>query len=1137
MVAVGVGIGGERAQPRLAALGRGQAVFDGDRQHAAVGGGEDRARGGQRLEPAGDVGAVWHADPGGAEQQRQAVADLDVAAGGGDRAERHAGELVHRPQRRRHATGAQVVVLHDEMAAGGDPVPQPRQRGDRVSEVEQQQAGVDEIECSAGGRSLPLDVDGLEAAVQMPGGVQHRERLSAERCVDVDAEDAAARPNALSDQPHRLARAAARVQATRPRRELDPVEQPPGRGIPDARLGPQPLVLGGSAAQHVAIRRSGRVHAHGRDRGRSRPAAHRGRDHDLSRGGWRGRLARRRVASMPDALLDRDAELAALERQLAVVRAGSGRVIVVEGPAGIGKSSLLAAVASGAEAGGVAVLRARGGPLEYDAAWGIARELFAPLRASAAWSELAVGAAALARRALDADADAAEPANAGDAMHAAAHGLTWLASNLADRSPALLVVDDVHWADAPSLRWLAQLARRLDGLALGVLCAIRAGEPAAAPDLLAELLAAAPEPPLRPRPLGPAAAEALVAERLPGAEATFAHACHAVTGGNPFLLGALLAHLAGEGVAPKPEVAARLSAFGPEQVARNVERQLARLPTGAAALARAFAVLGQRAPLRHACRLAEIDPATGARLADRLRAIGLLAGDRDRLALVHPLIASALAASLQPGERSLWHARAARLLERERADPETVALHLLHAEPAAEPATVAVLCAAADRAEARGAPESAAAFLRRALAEPPPDRAGEAAVRAGLGLALAANLHPDAPRLLAEAVADATPAQRGELALRGARALALDGHFDHALDLCRRALTEPAGTPPDTLARLDAELTANAWASATTIAEARERVRRPPADTTLQLWRLNAAMRATLTGEPADATLALVWPALDSGALDAEPDTALRIIALFTLIANDQLATAIAACDTVIDAARPRGWLIALAMASHMRAMALVPAGRIRDAELDARLGFDYKLAAAPIDVVLWPLHTLVDALVELDELDDAEAALAAAGQQGDPPAGAAGAPLLLQSRARLRLAQHRHEDALADARAAAARWAELGVGHPGVAGWRVDAADALVALGDPVSRPRARRRAPRARRPARPARPDRRRAARPRPRRFTGRADRPARTCRRPAGGQSQPARAHPRTRRPRRRAAPREPPRRRPGAAAPRA
>ena len=86
-------------------------------------------------------------------------------------------------------------------------------------------------------------------------------------------------------------------------------------------------------------------------------------------------------------------------------------------------------------------------------------------------------------------------------MYAAAHGLTWLASNLADRGPVLLVVDDVHWADAPSLRWLAQLARRLDEQALGVLVAVRAGEPAGEPELLAELRAIAAEPPLRPRPL------------------------------------------------------------------------------------------------------------------------------------------------------------------------------------------------------------------------------------------------------------------------------------------------------------------------------------------------------------------------------------------------------------------------------------------------------------------------------------------------------------------------------------------------------------------------------------------------------------------------------------------------------------
>jgi ABC-type cobalamin/Fe3+-siderophores transport system ATPase subunit len=167
---------------------------------------------------------------------------------------------------------------------------------------------------------------------------------------------------------------------------------------------------------------------------------------------------------MPTALLDRDAELAALDRQLAAVRAGAGRVIVVEGSAGIGKSTLLAATARAADERSMVVLRARGGPLERDAAWGVARQLFGPVRAGAGWNALAVGSAALAQRALDPDAPKAGPR--GGWPCAAALGLTSLASNLSEHAPALLVVDDVHWADAPSLRWLAQLARRLEDLAL-----------------------------------------------------------------------------------------------------------------------------------------------------------------------------------------------------------------------------------------------------------------------------------------------------------------------------------------------------------------------------------------------------------------------------------------------------------------------------------------------------------------------------------------------------------------------------------------------------------------------------------------------------------------------------------------------
>ena len=84
-------------------------------------------------------------------------------------------------------------------------------------------------------------------------------------------------------------------------------------------------------------------------------------------------------------------------------------------------------------------------------------------------------------------------------------------------------------------------------------------------------------------------------------------ACHDVTAGNPFLLVTLLAQLAADGVAPTARAAARLGIFGTEQVARAVERQLARLPAGAGELARAVAVLGPGTPLRRAAALAGLE--------------------------------------------------------------------------------------------------------------------------------------------------------------------------------------------------------------------------------------------------------------------------------------------------------------------------------------------------------------------------------------------------------------------------------------------------------------------------------------------------------------------------------------------------
>ena len=124
------------------------------------------------------------------------------------------------------------------------------------------------------------------------------------------------------------------------------------------------------------------------------------------------------------------------------------------------------------------------------------------------------------------------------------------------------------------------------------------------------------------------------------------------------------------------------------------------------------------------------------------------------------------------GARARIHAEAAGLLAGDGADPEQVALHLLHTQPTGESAGRAMPEERPRPARPIAEPLTARhGFSARALAEPPTDRAIGADVRLELGLARAARWHPDAPRVLADAVTSAgSPAQRAVIALRGARA-------------------------------------------------------------------------------------------------------------------------------------------------------------------------------------------------------------------------------------------------------------------------------------------------------------------------------------------------------------------------------
>src|SRR5262245_61231382 len=193
--------------------------------------------------------------------------------------------------------------------------------------------------------------------------------------------------------------------------------------------------------------------------------------------GWR-RAGGSRARQTEPVLIERERELAPLSQGLGEAREGRGRVILVEAPAGLGKTSLLGAAAETALGMGFACLRARAGELERDFAYGCVRQLLEPVVAHAPGPERdrwLTGAAALARPLFEPPVPGS-PGRSTDAAFAMLHGLYWLLSNLADDGPVALSVDDLQWADADSLRLLVYLAPRLDGLRLAVLGASRAGD-------------------------------------------------------------------------------------------------------------------------------------------------------------------------------------------------------------------------------------------------------------------------------------------------------------------------------------------------------------------------------------------------------------------------------------------------------------------------------------------------------------------------------------------------------------------------------------------------------------------------------------------------------------------------------------
>jgi DNA-binding SARP family transcriptional activator/tetratricopeptide (TPR) repeat protein len=482
------------------------------------------------------------------------------------------------------------------------------------------------------------------------------------------------------------------------------------------------------------------------------------------------------------AFVGRDAEVARVRAVLA-----EGGVVAVAGVAGAGKSRLLAEVTRDAT---VPVVAAPAFLPERAEAWGLARSL---LREALAARPDA--AAALPARVRDALAgllpelgDGPTTVLDGESRRALvlAGGLR-VFELLCGDAGAILVADDLQWADPSSLTLLGSVLARLPRLA-----AVLAYRPDELPTgVLAELRGARAVTDLA---LGPLPVQA-VAELVPDAD--LAAALVDATDGTPFAVTEVVRELVARGaLAAGPggfrpcrgDVATLAAELGREGARRAVRRRAERHP-GAAEVLALVALLARETPARTVAAASGRDERVVLDALSELAAAGLLRLGPQGWATAHDLVGETVVADLPPGERGRLHGLLAHALDAEGADPSEVARHARGAGDTARAATAGAR--AARRALDVHATREAAVLAESALALGP-----RPAVRAGLldVRAEARAAHGDIAGALAD-LQDALAADPGARARRLARlAMLTSGAQDprRAAELAELALVTAA---------------------------------------------------------------------------------------------------------------------------------------------------------------------------------------------------------------------------------------------------------------------------------------------------------------------------------------------------------
>ena len=430
-------------------------------------------------------------------------------------------------------------------------------------------------------------------------------------------------------------------------------------------------------------------------------------------------------------MLERDAELGAARGALDSLAAAGipadpgARLLVYTGAAGLGKTSLLAAVRREASDSGLLVLTARGGEQEQLSAFHLVRTLLRPLLASVGeedrrellggWNDIVGPALGLSTEAVAGGA-APDPQGVRD-------GLDWIVTNLAfQRGPLVMVVDDAHWADSESLSWLASFAGRLDELPVLLVVAYRPDELPEIPAAFRTIADSNGSKSIGLTPLTPDAVAALV-RRMFGTPAVrvedaFCREVWAVTGGNPFETVELLAKAQERQITPVEASCPLLRGLAAATKGSGLVARLERLGHSSVRLAWAVSVLGIHTPLELAASVAAVPQTEAAAAADRLREARILTGHQI-LEFIHPLVATSVYQGIPEELRTAMHGRAGWAVLGAGGSPVTAARHWLEIPPQGDSSVVEQLRSAARLFMQAGAPETAQRCLARALREPP----------------------------------------------------------------------------------------------------------------------------------------------------------------------------------------------------------------------------------------------------------------------------------------------------------------------------------------------------------------------------------------------------------------------------------